>query len=149
MKAIIIVTILILTLISCETELINQSVPDLYPSIGSGFTSTTVGSTEVTILKINNNGAPTTQTTTIYLQKTTPVCNLIIPAQPGGLTVTDEPTRYKIVLDGPIVDYREIIVILQPTLPGSASLTVSIVSGTGGGESPSNNNITSFHFTVN
>lgn len=149
MKTNILAIILMLTVISCEPEPIVPIVPDLYPTIESGFTVTSVGSTEAVLVKIHNIGVPTTLPTVFYLQKMPPVCNLIVPAQSGGVSVIEEPTRYKITLPGPIIGAQNVIVILQPLVKGSASLTATVVSGTGGGESPWNNNITSFHFTVN
>lgn len=132
---------------SCEEEPLVPVTPDLTPEIISGFTTTTVGATEAVTVRIVNNGSPTTGSSIFYLQKMIPVCNIVIPAQ-TGISVIEQGTRYKIEILDPIIVAKDIIVVLNPTLIGSAGLTATVVSGTGGGETPTDNNVKTFHFTV-
>ena len=132
---------------SCEEEPLVPVTADLTPEIISGFTSTTIGATEAVTVRIVNNGSPTTGSSVVYLQKMIPVCNIVIPTQ-TGISVTEQGTRYKIEVLDPIIVANDIIVVLNPTLIGSAGLTATVVSGTAGGETPTDNSVKSFDFTV-
>lgn len=137
-----------ITLFSCEDSPVSftQSDPDLSPEIIVNWGGALTG-IDIFTIKIHNTGAPTTATSVFYIQKMDPVATIIVPSQPG-IIVTEQGTRWKIEITENIQSYKEVLFVIEPTLTGSAGITASVVAGTGGGETPTNNNITVYNFTV-
>ena len=139
----------IIGFLSCEKdETPVQSLPDLEPEIIIDW-GVILNSTEVFVVRLHNNGSITTLPSIFYIQKMDPVATCIFPTQ-SGITVTEQGTRWKIEVNDPIFagGFIDVIAIIEPELAGSASINASIVSGTGGGETPTTNNINVYKFTV-
>ena len=140
---------LLFLLTSCEEEPI--TTPDLIPEIviNWGDTLNQINLFDLFSVKIHNNGGTTTESSFFYVQKMDPVATIIIPTQ-SGVIVTEQATRWKIEITDLILsnNFKEVLFIIEPQLIGSASITSTVVSGTGGGETPTNNNIDVYKFVV-
>jgi len=120
--------------------------PDLTPEILSTWNQLT--QPEICTIRIHNDGGATTDTTVFYITKMVPVATVIVPTQ--GVITQEQNTRWKIKVPSTIGanSYKDVTVIVQPLATGSATLNAMIISGTGGGEEPNNNNIGIFKFTA-
>ncbi len=135
--------------LSCEKdETPTQSLPDLEPEILVDW-GNILNTTEVFVVRVHNNGGTTTLPSIFYIQKMDPVASLTFPTQ-SGVSIVEQGTRWKVQIDDPIFagGFIDVIAIIEPQLAGSASINASIVSGTGGGETPTTNNINVYKFTV-
>lgn len=94
-------------------------------------------------IRIHNNGTETTAPITFYIQKMVPVASVAV-SDPNW-TVVEQGTRWKITSNAgitiPELSFYELDAQFIPLTSGSAGLTVTVISGTGGGETPTNNNI--------
>ena len=124
-----------------ETQSSLLTTPDLQPQILS--VPNVVTSTLNFEIRIHNNGVETTAPIVFYIQKMLPVASVAI-SDPNW-TVVEQATRWKVTSNTgitiPELSFYELNAQFIPLAPGSAGLTVSVVSGTGGGEAPTNNNI--------
>ncbi len=124
-----------------ETQHSLLSTPDLQPQILS--VPNVVNAPFNFEVRVHNNGIETTAPIVLYIQKMIPVATLNF-TDPNW-TVVEQATRWKLTsvsgITIPELSFYEIPVQFIPTGVGSAGLTVTVVSGTGGGETPTNNNI--------
>lgn len=124
-----------------ETQSSLLTTPDLQPEILS--VPNVVTSTLDFEIRIHNNGVETTAPITFYVQKMIPIASVAI-SDPNW-TVIEQATRWKVTSNAgitiPELSFYELNAQFIPLAPGSAGLTVTVVSGTGGGEAPTNNNI--------
>lgn len=141
--------IVVFTMISCEKEEPQQptTFPDLQPEILCNWN--TLNTFEVFTIRLHNTGSITTLSSIFYVQKMDPVAN-IFPTFNPNVGIIEQATRWKVTINSFILpgSFKDINFIIEPTLAGSGSITATVVSGTGGGETPTTNNIDVHHFKV-
>jgi hypothetical protein len=127
----------------------------------SGTTVMDTMSTKSLIITVNNTGGPTTDRCTIYVQKFLPLGAVHFSeflTSMEGITidnpnwrVTEQSTRYMLVSEpGYVISSNSLIgvTLMSYNLFGGFSITSTIKSGTGGGETPNSDNITISHLKV-
>jgi hypothetical protein len=127
----------------------------------SGTTVMDTMSTKSLIITVNNTGAPTTDRCTMYVQKFLPLGGIhfseFLPQMEGidvdnsNWRVTDQATRYMFISEPGYVitsNSRIGVALLSYSYFGGFSITSTIKSGTGGGETPNSDNITISHLKV-
>ena len=160
----------LILLVSCqkEDESGTTTTPALVvpPSLSathtlSGTTSMDTMSTKSLIITVNNTGGPTTDRCTIHVQKFLPLgaahFSEFLTSMEGitinnpNWRITEQSTRYVLVSEpGYVISSNSLIgvTLMSYNLFGGFSITTTIKSGTGGGETPNSDNISVTHFTI-
>lgn len=126
---------------SCQSEPAIVVPPDLQPQIFN--LPSALNSPTNFKVRILNNGGETTAPIEFYIVKMTPVATVNVNS--SQWTVVEQNTRWKLTSNAGVGifggSFHEIDCTFVPTGIGSAGLNVMVVSGTGGGETPTNNNL--------
>ncbi|MFN8318494.1 MAG: PKD-like domain-containing protein [Saprospiraceae bacterium] len=144
--------------------------PDLSPEHTTGSTSYAPGQTKNVVVRIRNLSAnPTTAPITFYVQKMLP--NFTIFVDPNATTatvgvnnfsvmnsdwvITEQATRWRfvskpgVVINGNTTNFVAVQLTAAGNQGSTANMTTTVVSGTGGGETPTNNNIKVSSLSIN
>ena len=144
--------------------------PDLSPEHTTGSTSYAPGQTKNVVVRIRNlSPNPTTAPVTFYVQKMDP--NFSVFVDPNATTVTvgvnnfavmnsdwvitEQATRWRfvskpgVVINGNTTNFVAVQLTATGNQGATANLTTTVVSGTGGGETPTNNNMKVSSLSIN
>jgi len=143
-----------------KTQAEYRANPDLSPEHTTGSTSYLPRATKEVVIRIRNFGsAPTSAPVVFYVTKMDPVFTVTFDSTAtaytpafttftlnnGDWTVVEQATRWKftskpgIVINSASTSY--VGIKLTAGSNGNATLNTTIVSGTGGGETPTSNNL--------
>lgn len=165
-------TALLFTLFSCqkeeenfqltETQSVVSTVPNLHCS-HNNFGVSTMDTMEVYpfVLNVVNSGAPTTDRCSLMIQKIIPLGYIHfsefdnnvggVPVDNVNWRVTEQGTRYLFVSEpGYVITENSKIglSVMTSTYFGGFSITSTVKSSTGGGETPNSDNITVTSYIV-
>ena len=151
-----------------EIEKVYVDTLNLKPRINPNFYYTALAGIDLpfAVGVTNVSDVPTTAAFQFYIAKLAPIANKntdnIITSVPGlntsyttsnsQFTVLEQATRWRFTSNtGVVLEPKQTIwvgAILIDTLVGSGNITVTIVSGTGGGETPTTDNIKTQAVTI-
>ena len=154
--------------ITLELEKVYIDTLNLKPRINPNFDfSVTAGSDIFFVVGVTNvSDVPTTSPFQFYINKLEPVAdidtsdgigsvsglNTSYITENASFTVLEQATRWRFTSNvGVVLQPKQTIWVggsLTNTLAGSANLSVQVVSGTGGGETPTSDNILTQQITV-
>ncbi|MBL0082820.1 MAG: HYR domain-containing protein [Saprospiraceae bacterium] len=144
--------------------------PDLSPEHTTGSTSYAPGQTKNVVVRIRNLSAnPTTAPVTFYVQKMDPNFTVFVDPNATSVTVgvntfsvmnsdwviTEQATRWRfvskpgVVINGNTTNFVAVQLTATGNQGSTAGMTTTIVSGTGGGETPTTNNIKITGLSIN
>lgn len=147
---------------------LGNGAPDLQPVINSNGSTFNTGVEKDVVIAILNKGATVTKNPLVFeIQKLAPVYTItvdasattttLVGATPNNTewTIVDLGNRYQFTLkDGfsilPTGNKQIVIKVTAGTFKGgSATVVAQITEGTGGGETPTTNNITNYTISIN
>jgi hypothetical protein len=144
--------------------------PDLSPEHTTGSTSYAPGQTKNVVVRIRNLSAnPTTAPITFFVQKMDPNFSVFVDPNATNATVginnfsvmnsdwviTEQATRWRfvskpgVVINGNTTNFVAIQLTATGNQGATANLTTTVVAGTGGGETPTNNNMKVSSLSIN
>ena len=144
-----------------------RSLPDLSPEHSTGSTSYLPNATKEIVVRIRNFGASSTTAPVVFdITKMVPIFTLTFDSTATSYTpaattfslnnedwsVQEQATRYRFTSKtGVVIGPGEVAYIgikLTAGTNGNASLNTRVISGTGGGETPTSNNLKITHMSI-